>query len=130
MPKDSSSVEVRSKIWLQAPDGNPVFGNGRIRILEAIEKHGSISAAARSLGMSYPGAWKRIQATEERLGRQLLEKTMGGKNGGGSELTPFAKELVARFQEMSKRVKQEADKIYEESLSQYLEAETATPPGK
>ena len=50
---------------------------------------GSISAAARELGMSYRYALERITIVEKRLGRSLVERTRGGKDGGGAKLTAF-----------------------------------------
>jgi len=113
MKEEPSKISIRSKVWLQDEDGMPVFGQGRIKILAAIEKHGSIKSAAEALGMSFRGAWSRIQATEKRLGQPLLTRRVGGRSGGGSELTPFAKELVRRFDLLCKKVEHEADKAYE-----------------
>ncbi len=119
MEKTSEKTLLRSKIWLQDEEGRPVFGQGRIKILKAIQAHGSISAAARSLGMSYRGAWNRIKASESRLGRPLLERSIGGKAGGGSQLTPLALELMQRFELLQIRVESLADQTFEEIFADF-----------
>ncbi len=120
MTEEKKTTFVRSKIWLQNEEGQAVFGHGRIKILRAIQKHGSINAAAQSLGMSYRGAWKRIKNAEERLGHKLLESKIGGRAGGGSKLTPFALELMDRFAALQEKVELHADCTYEDLLSDML----------
>ena len=83
-----------------------------MRILNAIEEHGSILAAAKALGMSYRAVWGKIKATEERLGQPLLEKQAGGSHGGGSKLTPFGKTLVDHFQQLDDLTRSAADAIF------------------
>ncbi|WP_245589031.1 winged helix-turn-helix domain-containing protein [Desulfatirhabdium butyrativorans] len=73
-------------------------------MLEAIERNGSIQAAAKELKMSYRALWGRITATEKRMGRQLLTRNVGGSSGGGSRLTPFAKTLLESFREIHRRI--------------------------
>ncbi len=107
-------LSIRSKIWIAAPDGEVVFGLGRMKMLEAIRRTGSIHAAAKELGMSYRAVWGRIKATEERLGEALLLRNIGGASGGGSELTPFALELMERFQKLHQLVARESDKLFAE----------------
>lgn len=90
-----------------------IFGLGRLKMLEAIERNGSIQAAAKELKMSYRALWGRITATENRMGRQLLSRNVGGSTGGGSSLTPFAKTLLKSFQQIHRRVALESDRLYQ-----------------
>ncbi len=113
MEKKTSELSVRSKIWLADEAGAVVFGLGRLKMLDAIHRRGSIQAAARELGMSYRGLWGRIKATEQRLGKPLLHCNIGGKKGGGSELTPFALDLMARFKKLHRQVAADADDLFE-----------------
>jgi len=62
-----------------------------MRLLAAIDRLGSVNAASRELKMSYRYALKRITIAEERLGRSLVERAIGGKGGGGAKLTPFGR---------------------------------------
>jgi molybdate transport system regulatory protein len=107
-------VRVRTKIWLETDDGRPLLGDGRFEILEAIARTGSLSAAARELGMSYRALWGKVRATERRLGIALVHGAAGGESHGGSTLTAEAVALVAAFAafraEAEKAVAKLADK--------------------
>jgi molybdate transport system regulatory protein len=105
-------LTIKSKIWIEDENGEVVFGAGRLHILEAIKEYGSILAAAKALGMSYRAVWGKIMATEERLGRTLLRKQTGGTHGGGSELTPFARSLLDRFQQLEDLSRSAADTLF------------------
>lgn len=89
---------------------------GRVKILEDIEQHGSISAAAKALKMSYRAVWGRINATEERLGKELVVRQTGGSKGGGSSLTPYAKDLLNAFKSFRQEVLREADQRFNKML--------------
>jgi len=113
---------IRSKIWIEDDKGEVVFGPGRMKIFEAIRKHGTIQAAAKELGMSYRAVWGRIKATEERLGTPLIVRNVGGVSGGGSQLTPLAERLMEDFCRINKLVESESDKLFEENIeSQMIE---------
>jgi molybdate transport system regulatory protein len=100
---------LRTKIWIVDASGNVLFGMGRVKILEAIDRSGSINAAAKSLKMSYRAVWGRIKATEERLGRTLVVRTTGGASGGGSTLTAYARELIGEYKAFRRQVIDDAD---------------------
>ena len=105
---------MRTKIWIEDDAGKVVFGAGRFSILKAVAEHGSLSAAAKALGMSYRGVWGKIKATEERLGKQLLQKQSGGISGGGSELTPFADNLLKSYLRLQSKTRAKADIFFSE----------------
>lgn len=104
--------KLRTKIWITDTSDNVVFGMGRVKIFEAIEQYGSINAAAKELKMSYRAVWGRIKATEDRLEKQLVNRTTGGKSGGGSTLTAFAKKLIKEFKTFHAQALAETDKSY------------------
>jgi molybdate transport system regulatory protein len=108
--------KLRTKIWIADQNEEVIFGMGRVKILEAIEQHGSINAAAKSLKMSYRAVWGRIKATEERMGKELVIRTTGGAAGGGSALTPFAKELIGTFKSFRREILDQADKRFDQKL--------------
>ena len=118
MNQKIKKISVRSKIWLSDDTGKVIFGLGRLRMLEAIESCGSIHAAAKELGMSYRAIWGRIKATEDRLGEQLLLRNVGGRSGGGSELTDFARQLMQRFKKLHQMVAESSDQLFEELIIQ------------
>jgi molybdate transport system regulatory protein len=119
--------QIRSKIWIVNDDGEAIFGLGRLKILEMVERLGSLQAAARELKMSYAAVWGRIKATEKRLGKPLLVRSIGGNTRGGSELTPFARELIAEFHRLQREVQNFSDKAF--GLSQAFQP-PATPEPK
>ncbi|MGB7909066.1 MAG: LysR family transcriptional regulator [Syntrophobacteraceae bacterium] len=107
-----SNLSVKSKIWIENETGQVFFGTGRLYILQAVSRHGSIHAAAQELQMSYRAVWGKIRATEKRLGRDLLDRKTGGVRGGGSKLTPFAKQILERFTKLNDLTKASADELF------------------
>ncbi len=73
------------------------LGPGKASLIEAVGRTGSISAAARELGMSYRRAWQLIDATNRCFRRPLVETAAGGRGGGGATVTPFGREVLDRF---------------------------------
>ncbi len=114
--KNEGPFFIRSKIWFEDNSREVVFGLGRLKMLEAIERQGSIQAAAKELKMSYRALWGRIRATEKRMGRQLLTRNIGGVSGGGSQLTPFAKILLENFRDIHRRVADESNRLFQEEI--------------
>lgn len=84
------------RVWLQA-GGEPVFGPGMLRLLVLTAQLGSLNKAAGKLGMSYSKAHRMLHKAEDELGVRLLERRIGGVDGGGSALTPDGERLVAAF---------------------------------
>ena len=72
-------------------------GHGKIRLLEAVRDHGSISAAGRSMGMSYRRAWLLVDALNRLFEMPVVETKHGGSAGGGAELTPFGHRVVEQY---------------------------------
>jgi molybdate transport system regulatory protein len=89
-------LKVRSKVWLEV-EGEPVLGEGRERLLHLIEQTGSISAAAREMGITYRKAWGHLQAMEGKFGYPLVLRQKGGTGGGESLLTAEAAQLLRQF---------------------------------
>jgi molybdate transport system regulatory protein len=73
------------------------LGPGKIRLLEAIGKTGSISRAGRSLGMSYRRAWLLIDDMNRSFRAPVVATQPGGARGGGAELTPFGRQLIENY---------------------------------
>lgn len=77
--------------------GTCSIGPGKIGLLEGIERTGSLSAAARALGMSYRRAWLLLHATNEGFQEPVVELSVGGRDGGGTRLTEFGRRLIADY---------------------------------
>jgi molybdate transport system regulatory protein len=73
------------------------IGPGKIRLLEAIQKTGSISQAGRSLRMSYRRAWLLVDDLNRCFREPVVTTQPGGSHGGGAALTPFGRELIKKY---------------------------------
>ncbi len=78
-------------------EGAEPFGPGKVRLLELIEKEGSIRAAASAMSMSYRHAWLLLQALEDTFGAPVIATSTGGSHGGGARLTELGGKLVQRY---------------------------------
>ncbi len=106
-------MEIKSKIWIEV-GGKPVFGRGRMFLLKAIDKQGSINQAARDVSISYRKAWGYIKAMEDRLGFRLIERRTGGRNGGGATLTEDAREFLKKYEALEKGIREIVDDRFSE----------------
>lgn len=89
---------VMAKLSIRiAFEGAEPFGPGKVRLLELIEKEGSIRAAAAAMSMSYRHAWLLLQAVEDTFGAPVVATSTGGAGGGGAKLTELGKRLVDRY---------------------------------
>ena len=79
------------------------LGPGKIALLEAIGRCGSISAAAREMEMSYRRAWLLVEAMNKAFQLPLVVAVVGGKRGGGAEVTPFARDLLNRYRTIERK---------------------------
>lgn len=82
------------------PDGR--IGPGKIALLETIATAGSISAAARQMGMSYKRAWDLVEEMNRLFGKPVVGTKTGGRKGGGAELTPLGGSVVQHFRAIEK----------------------------
>lgn len=86
------------RVYLLDDENHRFFGEGPYRLLQAVEKTGSLRAAALSMDMAYTKALKMLRHAESAAGASLTTRSAGGKNGGGSRLTPEGKELLTRYE--------------------------------
>ena len=99
-------LRLKSRQWLEDSHGNIIMGEGRQRILELIERTGSINQAAKLMRMSYRGVWGKIKATEEHVNKRIVLT----EKRHGSRLTEDGKRLLANYT----RLKEECQKADEE----------------
>jgi molybdate transport system regulatory protein len=81
----------------------PAMGPGRARLITLIDSTGSISGAAREMGMSYRRAWQLVEAINKSFDRPVVITATGGKRGGGAAVTDFGREIVALYHEMESK---------------------------
>ncbi|GAN98617.1 transcriptional regulator for molybdenum transport LysR/ModE/MopA [Komagataeibacter xylinus NBRC 13693] len=81
-------------------NGSPLLGHGKIKLLEQIGQTGSISAAARAMGMSYRRAWLLVEAMNTTFVRPLVAARPGG--GGGAGLSPEGEAVVRLYRDIEK----------------------------
>jgi molybdate transport system regulatory protein len=81
----------------------PAMGPGKAELVERIAQSGSISAAARAMGMSYRRAWQLVEALNAACVEPVVATAVGGRRGGGAQVTPFGKDLVRLFRSMEEK---------------------------
>lgn len=96
------SYKVSGSLWLEC-EGERFFGPGRVELLEKIEETGSISKAAKQMGMSYRKAWEMISSLNSQVSNPFVIKQTGGEKGGGSVITTEAKQLIAYHRQLRQR---------------------------
>lgn len=87
-----------TKIQLFDESGEKFFGEGPCRLLEKVEQTGSLRCAAACMEMAYSKALKLVKQAEEALGFPLTQRSVGGKDGGGSTLTPEGREFLHKYE--------------------------------
>ena len=91
-------TRVRLRIYLGEEEHK--LGPGKIQLLEAIREYGSISSAARSMGMAYRHAWELVDDLNRCFESPVVAASTGGRAGGGAEITRLGEELIRRFHAM------------------------------
>jgi len=84
------------------------IGPGKIALLEHIEQGGSLSQAARELGMSYRRAWQLLDSLNHCFRERVALTAKGGRRGGGASLTAFGRELIRSYREFDAEVQARA----------------------
>ena len=90
------SNEIDGRLWVSKSEQS-FLGKGRIDLLEQIARTGSITKAAKAMKMSYKAAWDAVDAMNNLAEQPLVERATGGKGGGGTHLTPYARELIITY---------------------------------
>jgi molybdate transport system regulatory protein len=94
---------VNTKVWFTV-DGMHAFGSGLAKLLESVDRCGTLQEAARAVGMSYRRAWGLIKKAEKHMGATLIVPRTGGAGGGGTTLSREGKQLLETFQRLNREV--------------------------
>jgi molybdate transport system regulatory protein len=104
-------MKIAYKVWLD--DNGKAFGEGPYRVLQQIEKTGSLHRAAMDLKISYRKAWVIIHNVEKKLGFEFLDRKVGGVSGGGSQITPSGRAFMVSYEKFRKEVEMVLEKTYQ-----------------
>ncbi|WP_413991607.1 winged helix-turn-helix domain-containing protein [Labrys okinawensis] len=88
------------------------LGPGKMNLLEAVARTGSISAAGRQLGMSYRRAWVLLDSVNTMFAQPAIETSAGGVNGGGARLTAFGERLLAAYRSLEAETARLAEQAF------------------
>ena len=105
-------MKAVTRITFLNDNNEKFFGEGPARLLHGIEETGSLRAAALSMDMAYTKALKLIRNAENALGFSLICRATGGKDGGGSSLTPEGREWLARYEAYRDACKLSNSRLY------------------
>ena len=92
----SAPIRMAGRLWLEKADQG-FLGRGRAELLERIAELGSMARAARAMGMGYKRAWDMVEAMNNLAEAPLVERTTGGRGGGGTRLTEHGRAMIAEF---------------------------------
>ena len=98
MPKPQPALRFRLLL-----DSDHAIGPGKTDLLEAIARTGSISAAARSMAMSYKRAWQLVDELNRSFAGPLVATSKGGERGGGADLTPLGGEVLEAYRSLERK---------------------------
>ncbi|MFB3885339.1 MAG: winged helix-turn-helix domain-containing protein [Thermodesulfobacteriota bacterium] len=112
--------KVVCKIWIDR--NGKAFGDGPYELLKGVDKTGSLHKAAGQMEMAYSKAWQLIRMMERRLGFFLLSRKVGGRSGGGSQITPRAKSLMECYGKFREEAEEAIETIYQKHFSPFDES--------
>ncbi|MDR2216040.1 MAG: winged helix-turn-helix domain-containing protein [Nevskiaceae bacterium] len=104
------------------------LGPGKVSLLEAIERSGSLSAAARELGMSYRRAWLLLHSLNDGFAEPAAELSVGGSDGGGARLTALGKRLIAEYRAFVEAATELAEQRFTVPVAESEEVAPASRP--
>ncbi|OJZ19432.1 MAG: molybdenum-dependent transcriptional regulator [Thiobacillus sp. 65-29] len=103
-------MHLVGRIHLDTDEGVLLAGQ-RVRLLEAIERHGSIQKAAKEVDLSYKSAWEAVNAMNNLCDPPLVQREVGGRRGGGSRLTEHGRNMVSLFRAVEAEYQRALDKL-------------------
>lgn len=105
-------MKAITRIVFLDEQGQKFFGEGPFRLLRGVEETGSLRAASMQMNMAYTKALKLLKNAEKALGYQLTMRTTGGRDGGGSRLTPQGEEWLKQYEAYKNACIQANSKLY------------------
>lgn len=115
----SSNAAPRVRLRLDFGEGRRI-GPGKIDLIDAVNRTGSIAAAGRSMGMSYRRAWLLVSAVNQMFDEPVVASHAGGREGGGAEVTDFGRRLVEAYRRVEQRTRDRAARELEEAIGKLV----------
>ncbi|MDO8767305.1 MAG: TOBE domain-containing protein [Burkholderiaceae bacterium] len=106
----ATPTKLTGKLLIDTSMGS-FLGDKRIRLLEAIDKFGSISQAAKAVPISYKTAWDAVDDMNNVSPEPLVLRSVGGRHGGGTEITAFGRRLIAFYRALEKESQLALEKL-------------------
>ncbi len=115
----NSGINIRLRVMHH---GSIALGPGKAELMEAIASTGSISQAAKNMGMSYRRAWQLVNTMNQCFHAPLIETQTGGSHGGGATITALGTEVLTLFRQMEQCILTATAPLYEQ-LQQHLQVD-------
>ncbi|MGN0371767.1 MAG: NTP transferase domain-containing protein [Enterocloster sp.] len=117
---DSKQIDIHPQIQLSFGRNESFFGPSAAQFLSLIDHTNSMQTACRQMHMSYTKGWKILKDAEKQLGYPLLVTRSGGADGGFSQLTDKAKDLLDRYLRMESELQQEGEQLFKKYFLERL----------
>ncbi len=111
-------MKVKAKFWVES-NGEVVVGAGKTALILAVDRLGSIQRAADEFGMSYRHAWGAIRKIEQRAGFKILDKKLGGRDGG-ARLTPEGKTFIDAMESLFKDLQAIVERRFQQNYRRHF----------
>jgi len=108
---EGSSFDLVVKIYLKGEE--EFFGPGPAQLLKLTQEMRSINAACKTMHMAYSKGWRMINRMEKELGFRMLNRSAGGKSGGGSTLTEEGEKFLSLYMEMERELKEKSAELFQ-----------------
>ena len=112
--ENSGDRKIRPRIKVQLTGSEPFFGPGVRTLLEWIREEGSVRDACEKMGLSYSKGRKMLDRAEKELGYTIVERSPGGKNGGGARVSGEGLKLLEKYERFEKELTETAAEKYRE----------------
>jgi len=107
MPDLTKLTRSKIRLRLKLGIGDDSIGPGKAELLSKVDAHGSISAAARDMGINYRRAWFLLETINSALGQPVVSTSKGGKDGGGAKLTDAGKAILTAYDAITQEAHQQ-----------------------
>ena len=112
---------LHPKLTIRLYTDDKCFGPGIAELLERVEVHRSLRAAAQSMSMAYSKAWTTVRRCETALGFKLLDYSTGGRHGGGAALTEDGRRMLTAYRACCRDLERCAGDLFETYFSDFTQ---------